>query len=356
MENVISYKVAGEADIERINQFYTSVYSRIRTYEQFKWEFFCAPAGKAIYIVAEYSGFIVGTQCAIPYWLIDAEGKRILTAKSEDTLVSPLHRGKGIFEGMCQLLFLECKQKNIQCIWGFTYALKTFVKVGFEVPYGTKMMVLVKQPFSSFDYFSAITKQKTFSSKFKILGMCVFSHSKYLASKYFPPNILNINLTESKISLNSSELNYLTGKDTFGIQLNEDFIKYRILNNPYNKNYFCYSYYKNDTLNACLYFNITSQNVGYILQLYFNPSLKKKECVAFLRKCLRKTELGKCISIRFWGFDHNIQNNYEVEMLQSVGFLKLKKGISFVFKEINTTFKINPQNFVLSRMASQGTD
>src|SRR5258708_5206879 len=96
----IELRLAGENDIDRINDFYFRVNRRKRSKEQFNWEFNSSPAGKAIYVIAEHNNKIIGTQCAIPYYITDASGKTKLTAKSEDTLVDHDHRGKNIFENM----------------------------------------------------------------------------------------------------------------------------------------------------------------------------------------------------------------------------------------------------------------
>src|SRR4051812_7913938 len=113
MADQITYRLASDTDIDRINDFYNRIYKKNRTYEQFYWEFNSAPAGKAIYVIAEEGGHIVGTQCAIPYYVTDKNNNNVLTAKSEDTLVSPGHRGKQIFDSMYHLLIAECKNAGI---------------------------------------------------------------------------------------------------------------------------------------------------------------------------------------------------------------------------------------------------
>lgn len=93
MEDQIEVRLANDGDIDQINAFYNRIYGKNRTKEQFIWEFNSSPAGKALYIIAEHGTKIVGTQCAIPYYVINGKNETILSAKSEDTLVDPEYRG-----------------------------------------------------------------------------------------------------------------------------------------------------------------------------------------------------------------------------------------------------------------------
>src|SRR4051812_17922909 len=118
MENgAITYRLANANDIDPINALYNRVYGRNRTKEEFNWEFNSAPAGKAIYVIALDNEKVIGTQCAIPYFLVNGKGDEILSAKSEDTLVDPDYRGGNIFEKMYGLLTEESKKAGIQLIW-----------------------------------------------------------------------------------------------------------------------------------------------------------------------------------------------------------------------------------------------
>src|ERR1035437_8870639 len=132
---MVIYKQAKEDDYKKINDFFNKIYSANRTIEQFYWEFHNAPAGRAIYIIAEDDGKIIGTQCAIPIYLENSIGEKILSGKSEDTLVDPLYRGQNIFYKLYDVLFEKCLENKIKILWDFTTAYKPFKKMGFEIPY-----------------------------------------------------------------------------------------------------------------------------------------------------------------------------------------------------------------------------
>ena len=353
MDQIITYRLANDIDIKSINSFYNSVYKKNRTYEQFNWEYNSAPAGKAIYVIAEFEGKIVGTQCAIPYFIVK-ENSQLLTAKSEDTLVSPYFRGKNIFENMYKLLIQECINHNIIFIWGFTYADKPFKKLGFEIPFKSSMGLLSLNPIKATRYFYSITSKKGLSSCFKIFGLSVFSFLKYKLGLLKKTE--NISLDFENISYSNSNFSYLKSNILFGLKLDHDFLDYRINKNPYNSNYYTVSYSENGILKASLKFNITHENVGYIIHTYFSDELSDKKINSFIMKSIKQSKLNNCIVIRFWGFEHNIQNKMEIECLKKSNFIFLPRGISFVGLKLSKVSEINFSDFVLSRMASQGTD
>lgn len=353
MAEEIVYRLASDADIDRINKFYNKIYNKNRTYEQFYWEYNSAPAGKAIYVIAEHDNKVVGTQCAIPYYIIDKNNKQTLTAKSEDTLVSPDYRGKRIFENMYSLLLEECIKKEISFIWGFTYADKPFKKIGFEIPYKSTMGLMALKPLQAARYFYSITAKKNISSYLKILALTIFSFIKFLF--LFLKSSRKIELDFNNIDYNSNHFNYIESNNLFGLKLDCEFLDYRINRNPYNSNYKTVNYYDSKALKASIKFNITKENIAYIIHVYFADDLSSRTRNSFLINTILQTEINRCSVIRFWGFNHNIENKREIECLKESQFVFINRGISFVGLNL-TKRPINFNNFILSRMASQGTD
>lgn len=353
MEDKIIYRQANDGDIERINAFYNKVYHKNRTTSQFNWEFNSSPAGRAIYIIAEYRGAVVGTQCAIPYYCMTYDNQEILSAKSEDTLVSRDFRGQNIFENMYTLLIEECKKKAIVFLWGFTYAEKPFRKIGFTIPYKAEMGILALRPIKSANYFYSITGSKKTLTYFKILGLTSFS---YLKNAFAFSHSRKITLSFGPLALNAPGFNYLQQEDLFGLKLDQPFMDYRLYHNPHSSAYKCVYWRENDELKASLHFNVTADGVGYIIHLYVSSSLSLAEGSAFLRKAIANSDLKDSVTVRFWGFSHNSQNATEVNVLKKARFVFLKRGISFVGLDMNADRPTDYRKFVLSRMASQGTD
>jgi hypothetical protein len=98
-----------------------------------EWEYFDPDLTREGIVVGAFDGdSLIGTQAYIPYrgrW----QERSILTCKSESTLLSPSYRGQKVFERMYALGFELCRQAGVDCIWGFTSAVKPFTRVGFDV-------------------------------------------------------------------------------------------------------------------------------------------------------------------------------------------------------------------------------
>lgn len=345
-------RLATVSDIEGINRLYNTLYKSNRSTEKFEWEFNSAPAGKSIYVIAEYKNEIIGTQSVIPYYIITSDNETLLSGKSEDTLVSPFHRGKSIFEKMYDLLKRECRQAGIQFIWGFTYATKPFLKLDFEVPFKVSLGLATLKTTASISYFSSLSSSNTISDKIKIGLLCVASWMKAIRLTSKSPEL---ELDFKRHSLNSSTSNYLFEKASFGLKLDSDFLHYRIESNAYNANYVTVNYRQNGQVLISMVYSITQQNVGFIIHLHIDKTVSQNLLSSFLRQVV-KTYLNTCHTLRFWGFRHNQTNARELSMLNASGFTFINRGISFVWLNLQEINRFKPEQFVLSRMASQGTD
>lgn len=354
LETKLNIRLANESDVTAINAFYNSVYGKQRDEKKFHWEYNSAPAGKAIYVLAEYNGEIVGTQAAIPYFLTTGRAEKILSAKSEDTLVSPLHRGKHIFEKMYALLFEECKKHHIRLIWGFTYADKPFKKLEFKVPYKACMGVLVKDIQRSANYFTSLAANRSVKEKFGIRVLSIYSKLKALLQMAFSKP--DLPLQSGTVSYSGEAQSYLHSAAHYGLLLDTAFLDYRISNNPYEATYQTLSYYENKRLKASITYSLTEQQVCYIIHLYLSADIRLDEMKRFMKSVLSTEHLRNACVIRFWGFRHNTQNKKELDVLSACGFTFINKGIYVVWKSLDAELGLQPEDFVLSRMASQGTD
>src|ERR1039457_4067477 len=260
-----------DSDINEVVDFHNLIYKDNRTREEFIWEFYKAPAGKAIYVVAKdvETKKIVGTQCAIPINLITAEGTTILSAKSEDTLVHPEYRGLNIFENMYQLLFEECKKNNIKYIWGFTSAKKPFLKQGFIIPYDHSQSLLVINISLSFKYLSGLNTLNNVFDRFKIMILCVLS--KLISFKiYFPYRKtiiqdLTFTIKDKTYEHDNSHLLKFALDNYFTIKQDSFFLKWRIVNNPYHDQIINISVFEHSKFIANMIFNEHKDGVWYLI-------------------------------------------------------------------------------------------
>lgn len=359
----ISYDLLEESEINRVNDFYNRIYGEKRTNENFFWEFFSGPAGKAIYIVAKdvNSNQIVGTQCAIPLFLANNQGKKILSAKSEDTLIDPKYRGQNIFENMYTLLFEECKKSDIQCIWGFTSAKKPFNKVGFDTPFAHSQSLLVQNIPQSYAYLSTLNLKNKITDKLKIFGLTVLS--KLISVKTFLSINPILNGYTIKIGTKNEidDLNPLlisansNNKDIFFIFQDMEYLNWRIKNNPNHNKIYNFCFFNNGKIVSNIIFNLHKGNVWYLVQSLFDKNISdfhKIQMLTYSIKHLNKKE--NIALIRSWNFQNTPIGLSEILILKKSGFIHLNRGIYLVWKNLNTKENIKPENFLLSRMATQG--
>jgi len=336
------------------NDFFNSTYKTNRTLKDFEWEFQQGPFGPAIYVVAidaeDTSRVkVVGIQCAIPISLINANGDRILTAKSEDTLVDPAYRGQKIFERMYEMLFDACKKANIKYIWGFTPARKAFERIGFEIPFQSHQALMVMNPRKAYAYLSRLNPQNKGIDKLKIAGLTFLSR---LASRVVP-NPPDLELRRSAFYDKQHTLKALApDKALYFLDMTTEYLEWRLRRNPFGNNYENYQVLQNGKLVADVIINTRLPRLGYIEQIIFGQGLsdadKQKIIGAVVRELKYKVDL-----IRVLCFDSNEALTDQEQLLKRGGFIILKRGGYFVWKELEPT-GILPKDLFLSRLFTQG--
>ncbi len=347
-----------EKDIDELLVFYNRLYNENRTREKFTWEFFNAPAGKALYVIARdgETGSIIGSQCAIPIELVTAEGTVVLTAKSEDTLVDPNYRGQNIFEKMYQLLFDICRQQGIKYLWGFTSAKKPFLKLGFEIPFDHSQSLLVTNVFEAYRYLSTLNPGNKLPEKLKILSLCFFSALRALKIQQAKlPKHFSVNLSDKNDFYYDNEKT-MPGTAGFRIRQHAAYMDWRIAKNPYHKEIFSINFSEGEKAKASLVFNHHKNGAWYLINDNYHEQFSLKQKTVLHRIALKQLCSRKKVSlIRTWDFSHNSFGCEEIALRKKAGYIHLEKGISFVWKKLDETAPLNPADFNLSRLASQGT-
>lgn len=362
MENRnIKTRFLEERDIQAVNDLHNRLYNDNRTESQFRWEFFNAPAGKAIYIVAEDidNKKIVGTQCAIPIILKGFKGRTFLTAKSEDTLVDPDYRGMQIFEKMYDMLFQACRNNGINYIWGFTSAMKPFKKIGFDLPFSHGQSLLVNKVMPAYDYLSKLNPSNTKKDKFKIYALCLLSKAR--AMNPFSWAFEKTNAVKDISSTVSKDLNAMIDtildehEKYFTFDETHSYIDWRINQNPYHDQVFSVDFTIDGELRANIIFNHHTNGVWYLIQALFDENLTDPEKTTFLSGAVKSLLKSKSPAlIRVWNFNSNKVNEQEIKILKKAGFFFLSRGVYFVWKDLELKKELDPKYFILSRMASQG--
>jgi hypothetical protein len=350
----VEIRLLKQSEIALANDFFNTVYGTHRTLKNFEWEFISGPRGRAIYVVAVDTDSpttkIVGIQCAIPLELVSNTGEIILTAKSEDTLVHPGYRGQKLFERMYDLLFTECKRAGIKYIWGFTPALKAFERIGFTAPFTTSQAVLVLNPLKAYQHLSSLNPANKAIDKFKIAGLSFLCWMKALFK--ISGNQLIVNKSAHFNTDASLQKYYPSSQKFYFIRQDAAYIKWRLLDNPFNNNYISYQIQLRDTFSTVL-INLRS-GVSYIEQIFFDPSLSFRERVKVVQNVVRILSAHETPVIRVMCFTNNNEGIEMIRLLEAACFVYLDKGHHFVWKVLDDTAPIEVNQIMLSRLFTQG--
>jgi len=350
-------------EIEELNNFYNSIHKVNRDKEKFVWEFVNAPAGKAIYVIAKDidTQKIVGTQCAIPIEIINDKGNVVLTAKSEDTIVHPDYRGLNIFDNMYKLLFEKCRENGIKYLWGFTSAKKPFLKLGFEIPFIHTQSLMVFSIISAYKYLSKLNSKNSFLPLLKIFFLCFASKLISLKRLLISEKSLDKNFSFSHYDKSTvKDNNQLFPKSTyngFWIKQNLSFLTWRIANNPYHEKIFNIYFCLNSNVVANLIFNHHKNSVWYLINDTYSAEISEEQRIAILNKSIKlllAKEKNNVKLIRTWDFSHNDYGKNEIITRKKIGFIHLERGVSFVWKSLDESNTLNANDFILSRIATQG--
>lgn len=345
-----TYRLSREQDAEQINHFYNTQYGAKRTSAEFMRLFHHAPAGHAIYVVAEENGEIIGTQCAIPIMLCTEEGKRILSGKSEETLVAPDYRGQGIFRGMYAMLLEECRKSGIQVIWGFTSVITPFTGIGFSAPYHVKQGIAVKDVLETSKYLAGDDPVGDLARTAAAAGLSLISRVKLWAAAIPDGGEIHEAEVATMPWLCSTELFNANG-GTFALDLSEQVVRWRVVDNPqYTKVRRFISTDETGDVQAEFICTISASRMAYILHVTHRTSVATPALTHAVQQLCHKLFSENVIAIRVWAFDHTAQNQREQDALRRAGFTFIDRGMSLVWKDIASG--LDPGDFYLSKLAA----
>lgn len=358
----IAISLLDVSDIDEVNNFHNRLYNDHRTEAQFTWEFFHAPAGKAIYVIAKDvdTQKIVGTQCAIPIELITDKGETLLTGKSEDTLVDPAYRGLNIFENMYNLLFEKCREHGIYYLWGFTTAKKPFLKLGFEIPFDHSQSLMVRNISAAYSYLRKLNQKNDLVARIKIAGLCLFSRIMSTKRKFNNSTLLDKTFPSvahtTLLATGNAHLIPVVSEKGFWIKQDLPYLNWRILTNPYHPSIFNVTFSGQSGNVAHLNFNHHKDGIWYLINDAYAGLLTHAQKSAMLSKAITLliNDKSKQVKlIRTWDFTHNAFGLKEIAVRKQAGFVHLDRGISFVWKKLGDDL-LQATDFNLARMASQG--
>ena len=348
--NKVQIRLITKIDFKNCNDFYNRIYGKRRTYKQWEWEFINNnyKPDEIPFVVVDDNGRIAGTQAFIPVRMIDQNGI-YWTAKSEETLVDPDYRGNQLFEKMYKLLFDYAKDHKFKSIWGFTPATKAFKRLDFAIPGKTTQIFF---PFSVRSVPSLIGKLDPKGDKATLMKIKSAVYKMGCGLARIRSN-LKFGLNK-KMSLNDIEIRTLDSAPKESGQLCEEFIKkwggntiyrdeeylnWRIFNNPYIKANFRVVYYNNKLI-GWIAFGLGDDGMGYLIDVIIGNTDNIKYTQNDIVKILLTDALIKVRNMGATGFRGWRVNNHPFDKMicqvaGKLGFYHFKKGSTVVLHTLN---------------------
>lgn len=337
-----------------------------RSYSEFSWEFINCPYGKAIYASAwESEGskepVLIGIQSVILLKMIAEDGRQILSAKGEATLIDMKalikYKRTDILKELFNVLIQECNKAEVEFLWGFNNIPATYKRLGFENPFKSYHGVLVLKPVKAYNNIASLKSNTTVVESIKTaiyvgLAYMLFALKKIFILSERNKYVFNTELGENQNLFHNASF---PNKMIFLLQ-DRNYLDWKIFQNPYNINYRSFQLLDENKLLVAQVICSVQKDVGFIEQTLFDKKIKRNDRKVFLKSILQILENEHICLVRYTGFDSNELNASEMHLLKSVGFALTGKGEWFTFKNLSTKSIINPENIYLSRMYKQGVN
>jgi hypothetical protein len=140
--------------------------------------------------------------------------------------------------------------------------------------------------------------------------------------------------------------------EMYYLDMSADYLEWRLKRNPFGNNYDNFQVLQNGKLVADALINTRLPRLGYVEQIIFGEGLtendKQKIIGAVVRELKYKVDL-----IRVLCFDTNEALNDQEQLFKRSGFIILKRGGYFVWKELEAA-GLTPDKLFLSRLFTQG--
>lgn len=325
------------AEVKAAVSFHNAAYGTKRTSEQWFWEYEGNVPNRSVFTIIEDEDGIGATQGMIPIYL-NINGQKYLSGKSENTLLSPKHRGGSLSQELYEFALSLCKSNNMSFVWGFTPAEKVWKKkFGFSTYNTMFFSILILNPFR----FLSVMKSKLSPLKsIVMLPLILLTYIYSFTLRYYQIFSNNspfkrFSIEEKPRSIDDLKLLYdrLRGKypNLIHIDQDENYLNWRIVCNPNiicKKNYFVY---EDNILKGYCYITSSNTTTAFITDLTFET----REAGSYLLNEILKTlNSGKISHLIFLGNQQNRLIANVFALLTKFGFLR-KRTAPFVFRNIS---------------------
>jgi len=326
--------------------------------EEFKWQFFNNKIQSAVYAIAYDAARdeLAATLSALYFPMKSPNGETCQSIKPEDALVNikalVRYKDRDLLKELLEQIVAQTEVLTVKFIWGFTYAVNSFERLGFTNCFSSKQGTLVFKPLTAYHHLFGLNTTNRTKQKIQIAGLTMMSYLKNILSSR---NFKEITCKEVELNdIDEQTLIRFSASNLYCIHLNKSFLNWRIIENPSNLTYSILQF--EDFSNKILAFFIYSQKVGsvfFVEQFLFSPDLSQLQKEQISSNAMHYLKMKGAAIVRAMGFDHNKVNIHEMNLLKKSGFIFLNRGIPFIFKSLDKHIK--PENIYLSRLNTEGT-
>lgn len=343
-------------DVDEIVAFHNAAYGDNRKLEHWMWEYKGNDPSLSVFTVIKNGERIVATQGMMPYY-IKVQGKRFLFAKSENTLLHPKYRGGTLFQDFYDYAASLCLSRGMQCIWGYTPAVKALRRFGFrvyeDVMYDSISTLSLKRVLARVSDNNVRTAKRVIKS-IKVIALWVFS-SIFRSTRRISDKGLSI----KECLANKRDLENLYQRlrtyhpSLIHIDLDEKYLGWRICGHPIFK-YKTYFVYEGDLLRAYAIVNTYNRDRAYLTDF----TLETVNAGEFLLKQLLHQLCADDIGyISFLGNVRNPTIKRTFQLLRRFGFVRRPTGMNFVLRNLtfddeSTLFEV--ENWYMNGLWTEG--
>lgn len=315
------------------------MYQSNRSLDDFKWLVEDNPAGRAILFIAIMEGRVVGMQSLIPYVFVQ-NGRRVLTYKSEDTLVEKSLRGKGIFSKLYEMVHTYAGE---MLVWGMTDKKEILERVNMPSSERLTIVISVKKP-------SLIGDKKGLH---RFVAKTMFYTYLYLKSSFKSKNVKSdfIQREINSEDYNSQDLATFFKKMTVQNPkilypvMDSNYLKWRLTDNPNLKMYKIVASYQDDgSIAICSILGFEGKS-AYWQSFYALPHITADEKIGHIVYWREKIFDLKINLVHSWLFECNPSVKNVKDIFYQAGFSKVREGLWIVHNSTDREIDVHDLYF-----------
>lgn len=325
------------SDVEKAISLHNAAYGDKKKPEHWIWEYKGGYPDSSVFTIIEDGDLIIATQGMIPIYVY-VRGKRVLSGKSENTLLHPKYRGKGLLQNLYEFAVSLCQIRGMEFIWGYSSsiaAIKALRKIRF-LAYGSLMYISVSTIGPRLAL-SGVREENVGAVKravrsLVVLLLWVYS-SIFRVMCWGSDTGLSVRdrLADQQDLADLYERLRNRYPDLIHIDLDERYLQWRIHDHPIFK-YRTYFVYEGDLLRAYAFVNMHDKRRVYLTDFTFETHSAGKFLLQKVLGQLRTEGVGAVV---FWGNKQNPAMNRVFGLLQSFGFLRRKDPTHVVLRNLS---------------------